>query len=221
MESEYNQQAVEEMPFTYKQELANTIIHGIALLIGLLVIPVLINNAIANNDKSSIIGSIVYGVCFMMTFTFSTLYHWCRHEHQKCKLEMLDYISIYFLIAGSYTPFVLNFMPNNSGITLLCLVWACTLVGAVFKLFFSNRNKTATILFYVFTGLLFLVKCKSFFASMPYLVGALIVAGVVLYILGIIFFVWKKWYYHHAIWHFFVLVASACHLTAVYLTVAG
>jgi hemolysin III len=54
---------------------------------------------------------------------------------------------------------------------------------------------------------------------MPYNIGVLIIAGVVLYIGGVIFFLWQKWYYHHAIWHAFVLIASACHFTAVLLTV--
>lgn len=207
--------------FTYRQELANTITHALGLLIGFVAIPVLISISVENNKTTSIIGSVVYGISFLMTFSFSTLYHWCKHEARKCKLEMLDYISIYFLIAGTYTPFILHFMHGTSGIILLCLVWGCTFAGTLLKIFFVNRNRVATICFYVFTGLLFLVKCKSFFASMPYTVALLILTGVVLYITGIIFFVWQKWYYHHAVWHIFVLIASACHLAAVYLTVNG
>ncbi|MGN6617215.1 MAG: PAQR family membrane homeostasis protein TrhA [Ilyomonas sp.] len=215
-----NSKAIEE-PFTEKQELANTVIHALGILLGFVAVPFLITISIKNNDTNSIIGSVIYGICFLMTFTFSTMFHWCKKENRKCKLEMLDYISIYFLIAGTYTPFVLNFMPNTSGIILLCLVWGCTVAGTLFKIFFVNRNTTATIIFYLFTGLLFLIKCESFFAQMPYTIALLIITGVVLYVAGITFFVWKKWYYHHAIWHLFVLAASICHLAAVYLTVEG
>lgn len=214
-----NTSLLQEIPFTYKQELANTIIHALGLVAGFIGVPVLINAAIRNNDANSIIGACIYGTCFLILFAFSTLYHSCRHTRRKCFFERLDYISIYFLIAGTYTPFVLIYMPNASGFSLLCMVWACAIAGALFKMFSVNLPSVTSVCLYVFTGLLFLIKCKSFFEAMPYHVGALIIVGVVLYLSGIIFFLWQKWYYHHAVWHGFTLVASACHFAAVLLTV--
>jgi len=210
---------VGDMSFTLKQELANSIIHGFGLVMGFIAVPFLINIAIKSNEANSIIGSCIYGVCFLMLFTFSTLYHACTHQRRKYFLEMLDYISIYFLIAGTYTPFILHFMYETSGFILLSLVWGCCIAGALIKIFSVSHNSITTVCFCLFTGLLFLLKCELFFSSMPYKVGVLIIAGVVLYIAGIIFFLWQKWYYHHAVWHAFVLIASACHFAAVLLTV--
>lgn len=212
-------QVAEIVPFTDEQERANTIIHAAGLLLGFIGVPILINIAIKNNETNGIIGSCIYSASFLLLFTISTWYHACKQQQRKCRLEKLDYISIYFLIAGTYTPFLLKFMPNTSGIILLCLVWACALAGTLQKLFSASQNSLLTVGFYLFAGLLFLFKCQAFFASMPYSVGALVIAGIVLYITGIIFFLWQKWYYHHAIWHAFVLTASACHYTAVLLSV--
>src|SRR4051794_20084532 len=117
---------VGDAPFTLKQELANTIVHGCGLVLGFIAVPFLISIAIKSNEAYSIIGSCIYGACFLMVFTFSTLYHACRHQRRKYFLEVLDYISIYFLIAGTYTPFILHFMYGMSGFILLALVWSCS-----------------------------------------------------------------------------------------------
>jgi hemolysin III len=206
-------------PFLIHEEIANTFIHALGIIFGLAGVPVLILYAIKNNDVNNIIASSVYGFSFLMTFTSSTLYHSCFAERRKCIYKVLDYVSIYFLIAGTYTPFILRFMQNDSGIFLLSTVWLCTLAGAFFKIFFVNRYLILTVCFYLFMGLLFLIKCNLFFASMPYTIGFLIVCGVVLYVIGVTFFLWQKWYYHHAIWHTFVLIASICHFIAVLLTI--
>src|SRR2546428_9020146 len=108
--------------FSPEQERVNTIIHCIGVILGIIGVPILVILALNNNHTNSIIGSCIYGFCFLMTFTFSTLYHSCLHQRRKCLFELLDYISIYFLIAGTYTPFVLSYMPNASGVFLLTTV---------------------------------------------------------------------------------------------------
>jgi hemolysin III len=89
-----------------KQELVNSIVHGFGIIFGVVSIPILIALAIKSENMAGIVGAAVYGFCFT-TFHFSTLYHGIQHTKAKHTLEILDHISIYFLIAGTYTPFYL------------------------------------------------------------------------------------------------------------------
>jgi hemolysin III len=93
-----------------KQELVNSIVHGFGIIFGVVSIPILIAFAI-KSDNTGIIGAAIYGFFVFTTFTFSTLYHGIQHAQAKRTLEILDHISIYFLIAGTYTPFLLMYMP--------------------------------------------------------------------------------------------------------------
>src|SRR5215813_5412540 len=122
-----------------KQELINSIMHGFGILFGIVSIPILITLSVRGDNLNGIIGSSVYGFCFLMVFTFSTLYHGFQHEKVKRALKILDHISIYYLIAGTYTPMILIYNHNSFGITLLCILWGLTLIGTIFKIFFCGR----------------------------------------------------------------------------------
>lgn len=210
---------LQDLPFTLEEERMNALTHRIGIILGFIGVPVLIYLAFQKNSTNDIISAFVYGISFITTFTISTIYHSCTQERKKCFYETLDYISIYFMIAGTYTPFILKFMPDASGTFLLMMVWLCTIIGSILKLFFVNRYIILSVCFYVFTGLLFLFQFDSFFAHMPQVIVWLIVAGVVLYIAGLYFFLVRRWYFHHAVWHSFVLVASLCHFIAVLLAI--
>ena len=128
-------------------------------------------------------------------------------------------MSIYFLIAGTYTPFLLNYMMNATGITMLVVLWSLTFLGIFFKLFFTGRFNFISTLIYVGMGWILLFSGKQFFQAIPWPVLTMIIIGGVLYSLGVIFYLWEKLYYHHVIWHLFVLAAAICHYVAVLLMV--
>jgi len=111
-----------------KLELTNSIIHGIGILFGIASIPLLSALAIRTNNINGIVGASVYGFCFLMLFTFSTLYHGFQQPKVKQVLQVFDHISIYFLIAGTYTPFILNYFFNTSGIVMLCVLWGLVFI---------------------------------------------------------------------------------------------
>ena len=113
-------------PFTLKQEMVHSIIHAFGILFGIISIPILTALAAKNANVPAIVGASVYGFSFLMLFSFSTLYHGFQEPHIKRVLEVLDHISIYFLIAGTYTPFLLIYLPNSFGITLLSVLWGLT-----------------------------------------------------------------------------------------------
>ena len=203
-----------------KQELVNSILHGFGILFGIISIPILLTLAVKEDSTSKIVGTGVYGFSFLMVFTFSTLYHGFQHEKVKRAFKILDHISIYFLIAGTYTPLVLIYQHNSFGIGLLIALWSLTLLGTIFKIFFCGRWEILSTIIYVMMGWSMLAGGTSFFAPMPQDVLLMVLAGGVLYSLGVIFYVWEKYFYSHAVWHSFVLIAAICHYVAILLSVS-
>jgi len=208
-----------ETPFSLKQEMVHSIIHAFGILFGIISIPILTAIAAKNANVIGIAGASVYGFCFLMLFTFSTLYHSFQQPQVKRVLEVFDHISIYFLIAGTYTPFLLIYLNDSFGITLLCILWGLTVAGIVFKIFFTGRFKVVSLIIYVVMGWILIAGGKRFFTDLPTDVLVLLIIGGGLYSLGIIFYLWHRFYWHHAVWHFFVLVAAVCHYVAVLLAV--
>lgn len=201
------------------KEIANSITHGIGLLFGIVAIPILIAMAATSGNTKGIVGASIYGFSFLMVFGFSTLYHSIPHPKVKKVLQTLDHISIYFLIAGSYTPFILAYMFNATGITMLSILWGLTFIGIFFKIFFTGKFNVVSTIIYLVMGWMLIIVLKPFIANMSTSTIALISTGGGLYTLGVVFYLWKKLTYHHAIWHVFVLAAAVCHFVAVLLTV--
>ncbi|MCP4977564.1 MAG: hemolysin III family protein [Maribacter sp.] len=202
-----------------QQELVNSIIHGFGIIFGIVSIPILIAFAIKSDNTPGVIGAAIYGFCFLQLFTFSTLYHGFQHAQAKRIFQILDHISIYFLISGTYTPFLLIYMNNAFGITLLTVLWGLTALGIVFKIFFTGKWNIISTLVYIAMGCIMIVGGRTFFESIPNAILTMILIGGVLYILGVVFYLWKKYPYNHAVWHFFVLAAAVCHYVAILLAV--
>lgn len=196
-------------------ERINSFLHALGILFGIIGMPLLIINATKAGNLPRIIGACIYGFSFIMLFTFSTLYHYFQQPRTKALFKILDHISIYFLIAGTYTPLILTFVNNSFGITLLVVLWALTLLGIVFKIFFTGRFDIISTIIYVLMGWILFAGGKTFFEAMPLSVIILIMMGGLLYSFGVVFYLWHKYTYHHAVWHVFVLVAAICHYVAV------
>ena len=202
-----------------QQELVNSIVHGFGIIFGIVSIPILIAFAIKSDNTQGVIGAAIYGFCFLQLFTFSTLYHGFQHAQAKRIFEILDHISIYFLISGTYTPFLLIYMNNAFGITLLAVLWGLTALGIVFKIFFTGKWNIISTFVYIAMGCIMIVGGRTFFETIPAKVLTMILIGGGLYLLGVIFYLWKKYPYNHAVWHFFVLAAAVCHYVAILLAV--
>src|SRR5437870_829879 len=182
-----------------REELLNSITSAAGILFGLVSIPILVWNATNHASKPVAAGAGIYGLSFLMLFTFSTLFHWEKEGRIRKILKILDHISIYFLIAGTYTPFILIFVNNSFGITILSVLWALTLLGVVFKTFFTGKFDTLSTLVYLIMGWILLTGANAFFANMPATVIVLIICGCCLYTVGVIFYIWRWFAYHHAI----------------------
>lgn len=209
----------QDVPFTLKQELVHSMIHGFGILFGVISIPILTALAAKNANVPGIVGASIYGFSFLMLFTFSTTYHGFQQKQVKRVLEIFDHISIYFMIAGTYTPFLLIFLWNSFGITLLSILWGLTILGIFFKIFFTGRFDIVSVIIYLLMGWILVSGGRRFFTMVPDNVLVFIIIGGALYSIGIIFYLWKKFTWHHAVWHFFVLAAAVCHYVAVLLAV--
>jgi hemolysin III len=205
--------------FDIKQEIAHSITHCIGIIFGIAALPVLSAIAAHKDHTVAVVGAAIYGFCFLLVFTFSTVYHAFQNLRVKKVLLILDHISIYFLIAGTYTPFLLNYMMNPTGITLLTVLWSLTLIGIFFKVLFANRFNFISTVIYIAMGWIMLAGGRQFFTALPSSVLTMIIIGGGLYTIGTIFYLWEKFYYHHVIWHLFVLAAAICHYVAVLLMV--
>jgi len=199
-----------------KIEFINAATHAVGILFGALFIPLLINKMIYTRGTPVFTSIIIYGMCFILTFTLSTLYHISIRRKVKAVFKDLDHLSIYFFIAGTYTPIVFIFFYNLKGLILLSIVWAFVPLGIVCQFLYKKTPANKQVILYLFQGLFFIFFFQSFFLFMSAAVVKLLLLGVLLYMLGIFFFISKKWKYQHAMWHLFVLAGSICHYTAIY-----
>ena len=203
--------------YTHKQEFVNGIIHGFGMVFGISCLPVLTALAAAHHNVRGVVGAGVYGFCFLLLFSASTLYHLVPERGIKRILEILDHISIYFLIAGTYTPFLLIYMYNPMGMTLLATLWILAVCGIFFKSLFTGRYNILSVIIYLLMGWAIVVGGRTFFEAMPTDVIVMVVTGGLLYTAGVVFYLRDKHTYTHALWHGIVLAAAICHYVAVLL----
>lgn len=201
-----------------REERWNTVTHILGILFGLVSIPILILNA-CQKTGTVITGTSVYGASFLMMFISSTLFH-CQKEGPRRNLfKKMDHICIYYLIAGTYTPFILIFVNNSFGMTLLMVLWGLTAIGTIFKTFFTGKFEIVSTIIYLLMGWMLLLGGKTFFANMPTQIATLVIAGGVLYSIGVLFYLFRWFTLHHAVWHLFVLSAAICHYSAIHMAV--
>jgi len=198
-----------------KEETINALTHGLGAVLGVGGLAVLVAMAVLHGDAWHIVSCSIYGGTLVLLFTSSTLYHSCRGERVKHAFRIVDHASIYLLIAGTYTPFLLVNLRGRWGWSLFGIIWALALAGIVFQVFFVSRFRLAQTLIYLAMGWLVLVAVKPLFAHVPK--GGLLwlMAGGLCYTVGAVFYLWKKLPFHHAIWHLFVLGGSVCHYVAI------
>jgi hemolysin III len=203
----------------YYGEKLNSISHLVGAVFALVALGALLALGIQSGDAMTIVGFTTFGLTLVLLYTMSTLYHSFRAPRLKRVFRVLDHISIYLLIAGSYTPFMLISMPGGSGTLILALVWTLALTGIASELLLSGRVvKFAQLLIYLCMGWACSLDISGLRAALPEAGFWWLTAGGVAYTTGIVFYLLDKanWLNHaHGIWHFFVLVGSVCHFVAV------
>ncbi len=209
--------------FTAKQldrslEKANAYSHGVGIVIGLIAAPFIICLAASKGD-SYFYSAWIYLLSFFMVFVSSTWYHAAINLRIKHKLRIADHISIYFLIAGTYTPMLMSFASDPVRNRLLIFLWGTTFLGSIFKLIFGTKYDFISAILYVLMGWSVVFVTDNGLDEIPEISYILFVTGGIIYSLGVVFYLWNSMYKNHLIWHFFVLIAGLCHLLAVFYMV--
>lgn len=206
--------------YSRAEELFNSLSHGLGLLFGIAAVPWLVYTA-STGSWNELIGASVYGFSFLLIYTASTLYHSFQEPSLKHRLRIFDHVSIYVMIAGSYTPFVLIYVNNATGFTILTVLWSLTLIGLFFKVFYTGRFEKLSVGIYLLMGWMLIFGARSFWENLPDFTIWPIAVGGLLYSLGVIFYRWESLRFHHGIWHLFVLAGSLFHFVAVFWSVGS
>ena len=194
-----------------KVELANVLTHAPGAIFGLV-------GLMYFESQQTHWSVLVFSLSFIGLFTASSIYHYKEEPEAKRKWRIVDHIGIYFLIAGTYTPFILTYLPTSKGFLILQVLWGCVLAGSILKIFFTGRFNVLSTIIYLLMGWMAVFAIKDFIAHIPMDILLLIGLGGICYTLGTIFYLWKKLTYHHAIWHVFVLGGAVSHWIAVFLS---
>jgi hemolysin III len=202
---------------TLGEEMASSITHGIGAGLSVAGLVFLVVLAALYGDIWRIVSFSIYGATLTILYLASTLYHSFRNRKVKKILKIIDHSTIFLLIAGTYTPFLLISLRGAWGWTFFGIIWGLALTGIVFKSLFIDHYTKASVLIYIFMGWLCVVAIRPMLVSIPH--GGLIglTAGGVLYTAGVIFYAWRTLKYSHAIWHLFVLSGSICHYFSILL----
>lgn len=202
--------------YHFLEELLNSLSHGIGAALSIAGMAVLVVLAAGMGDPWKVVSFAIFGTSLVLLYLSSTLYHSVRHPPLKRLYKTLDHCAIYLLIAGSYTPFLLVNMRGPVGWTIFAVVWGLALGGIALKLIYGHRLKALRVVIYLGMGWLILVAADDLAAALNDRALTLIVAGGIVYTLGVVFYLGDRIPFNHALWHLFVVGGSVCHFYAVY-----
>ena len=203
-----------------KEEFYNALTHALGIAFCLLAMPFLLYKTYQKLDITLFISVFIFGFGMLLVYTFSSLYHAVKTERAKDLLQIGDHISIYFLIAGTYTPLMVRYLNIQTAMLFLAVMWTIVAIGVVFKLFFTKRFKMFSVLLYLALGWMIVFVIEPLSITMPFVVFKWILIGGISYSLGVYFYVKDYRPYFHSIWHLFVLFGTVAHYVAVYLSLA-
>lgn len=206
------------MSETIEEEFWNWTTHSIGIILSLVGIPFLF---ILNNNLTpySTISILFLSVGLLFVYCSSTAYHYVKSYELKEKLRVLDHISIYYLITGSYAPVCFITLYDYSGIPIFFTVLGLSIIGTIFKVFSNNRFNKISLGLYLILGWLIVVDVNTLFSLIDSSAKPLLIAGGFFYTVGVLFYLAEKLKYNHAIWHVFVLLGSISHYLMILLYV--
>ncbi|MGM7700829.1 PAQR family membrane homeostasis protein TrhA [Pseudalkalibacillus sp. Hm43] len=205
--------------YTRKEEIVNAITHGIGAVFSVVALVLLVVMSAMDGSVWHVVSFSIYGASMLLLYTASTLVHSFPEGKLKDLFEIFDHAAIYIFIAGTYTPFLFIVVKGALGWTLFGIVWGIALVGVFFKAFFVKKFLYLSTVIYIVMGWLAVFAWKPLMTALPTDGSLLFIIGGILYTVGTIFYVWRAFPYHHAVWHVFVLAGTAAHFFAILLYV--
>ncbi|MFC3038645.1 hemolysin III family protein [Virgibacillus xinjiangensis] len=211
---------VEIEPYKYDkfEEKVNAVTHGIGALLSIAALVLLVVYSSKSGNPWQIVSVSIFGGTMFLMYFASTLVHALPEGKWKDLFQIFDHSSIYLFIAGSYTPFLLVHLRVDTSIgwVLFGIVWGLALIGILFKVFFVKRFLILSTLFYILMGWLMIFAWGPLSVSMHETGMLLLILGGLSYTVGTVFYMWRGFPHHHAVWHLFVIIGSAFHFFAVF-----
>lgn len=201
--------------YTISEEVAHSITHGLGILFSITALTILVAYSSMNGDIWQVVSSSIYGATLILMYSASTLYHSVFHLKSKAILKQLDHAAIYLLIAGTYTPYFLVSLRDSSVWYLFTFLWIFAILGVIFEFIHIRALKKISLVLYLGMGWLAIFIIKPLMAQIEIEGMFLLFAGGIAYTLGVIFYIWHKLPYNHAIWHLFVLAGSVLHFLSI------
>lgn len=201
--------------YTLGEEIANSVTHGVGLILAIAGLAVLTAFASRYGNAWHLVSCVIFATTLILQYTFSTLYHSIQLPRAKHVMRILDHSAIFLLIAGTYTPFMLVNLRGTWGWTLFGIVWALALLGVLFQVSLLRRWQGISLALYLGMGWVVVVAFKPMLNAVAPGGLLLLLLGGLAYTSGVVFYLWKRLRFHHAIWHGFVLAGSMLHFFAV------
>lgn len=202
-------------------EVFNAITHGLGALLGIIGMIFLVDKAIStpHSNIAELVSYIIYGSSLVVLFLASTLYHSFSFSNQRDIFQKIDHASIYLLIAGSYTPYLMVTVGGAVGYTFLAIVWLAAISGLVFEVGWTNRFPKLSTYLYLIMGWLGIFLIYPLYQSLELAGIVLLFVGGLFYSIGTIFYRQKDNGWMHVIWHLFVMAGAAFMFVSIYLYV--
>lgn len=205
--------------YSLGEEIFSSVTHGIGAGLGIAALVLLVVFAAKAHNVYGVVSGALYGATLIILFLMSTLYHAIAAKGAKKVFRVMDHCSIYLLIAGTYTPVALCSLRSEGGWVLFGIVWGVTILGIVLNAINMEKFKLISLISYIVLGWAIVAWWGPVAANVAPAGIALLLAGGIVYMLGVVFYCLKKVAYMHSIWHIFVLGGSILHFFAVLLYV--
>jgi hemolysin III len=198
-----------------REEIANAITHGIGALLAISALVLLVVFSALQGSAWHVSSFAIFGSTMVVLYVMSTLYHSLTHIRAKKLFRKFDHMSIFLLIAGTYTPFCLTSLRGWLGWTIFGIVWICAIGGIVVKAFHTGKGELISTVLYIVMGWIIIFFIRPVYETMSVEGFSFLLVGGAFYTLGAFFFIREKIPYNHSIWHLFVLGGSTFHFFAV------
>ena len=199
------------------EEIANSVTHGIGALLSIAGTVILIVRAAMYGTTIHVVSFAIYGLSLILLHTSSSLYHALHAPRAKRVFWVFDHSTIYLLIAGTYTPFLLISLSGSWGLGMMIAIWTLAIIGILLATLCVGRFRKTALALYLGMGWLIVLVSRELWHSVPHEALVFVAAGGASYTLGVAFYVWKRLPYSHMIWHLFVLGGSICHYFGILL----
>lgn len=201
--------------YTLGEEIFNAVSHGTGGLLAIAGTVVLIVAAAIYSDAWGVVSSAIYGASMIILYTMSTLYHAITNKKAKTFFRIMDHNTIFFLIAGTYTPYTLVPLRGALGWTLFGIIWGAAIIGIVFNSISLEKARKLSLVCYVAMGWAIIFAIKPMIQSVPKISLIFLLIGGVFYTAGIVFYAIKRIKYFHSVWHLFTIGGTVFHYFSI------